>query len=236
LKYLLYFVIIFVLSSSHLYTQSKDSLGKYLKFEDAGGFDFLLTYFPSFYLQNSIELKKFVRSKIFKKIRLTYGDVKAMDAVFIRSMALTKNNTAISLLISTLACFDHQLVGLKNPVLSIFFPLTSESEVEFYKRVENLPAHIYDDSPRGKIGDRDKLQHFFGSAFISFVFESRDPVDRTARFIELFEDAVIIDGAYDERDLRANCQGSEFGFALLKNNHRLPSEFIKGPCHTDKFD
>ena len=118
MKYFLSFIIFFILSSPDLPSQSKDSLGRYFKFEETGNFDFLLTYFPSFYLQNSIEIKKFVRSKIFKKIRETYGDLKAMDAIFIRSMVLTKNNTAISLFISTLACFDHQLVGLKNPILS----------------------------------------------------------------------------------------------------------------------
>lgn len=221
------------LSYTELHPQDQDSLAKYLRFEKVGSFEFLFTYFPPFFIQNTLELKEFVRSNTFTRLREVYGDPQAVDAIFIRSMALTKDNPTISLLLATVACFDHQHIGLKIPVFSLFFPLTNESDDEFRQRVDNLPVRLYDDTPVYFGGDRDKLQHYFGSAFISNLFESSQPAARVAHFIEYGEDAIIVEGAYDERDLRANCQGGEFGLALLRNNHRLPSEFFRPDCRTD---
>jgi len=227
-------VALFIIFSwLELHSQDQDSLAKYLQFQEVCYFEFLYTYFPPFFIQNTLELKEFVRSKTFKMLREGYGDLHAVDAIFIRSMALTKENTAVSLFLATVACFDHRLVGLKIPVFSLFFPLTNESEDEFIRRVDNLPTRLYDDTPPSMGGDRDKLQHFFGSAFISYVFESSQPAERVAQFIEFGEDAIIVEGAYDQRDLQANCQGGKFGLALLQNNHRLPSEFLRQDCRFD---
>jgi hypothetical protein len=222
-----------ILGSVEIHSQDQDSLAEYLRFQEVGNFEFFFTYFPPFFIQNTLELKEFVRSNAFKRLRDVYGDLQAVDAIYIRSMALTKDNSAISLLLAMVACFDHRLVGLKIPVFSLFFPLTNESEDEFNRRVDNLPVLLYDDTPKSLHGDRDKLQHFFGSAFISNIFESSQPAARVAQFIEFGEEAIIVEGAYDERDLRSNYQGGEFGLALLRNNHRLPSEFLRRECSSD---
>jgi len=221
--------IAMMLSTHALFAQddSVNSLDKYLQFDEPSPFGFLTTYFPSFLIQNGIELKNFIRSEEFRHIRQQYGDIQAVDAVYIRAMKLTQDNPAVALLIATLATFDHRLVGIKVPVFNLFFPLTNESEEEFSERVHNLPARIYNDSPVNSSGDRDKLQHFFGSAFLSYVFESRETSERFGLFIEHGEDAFIIDGVLDDRDERANHQGQQFGLAVLENHHRLPSEFLK---------
>jgi hypothetical protein len=203
-----------------------DSMVSYFQFDTTSGFGFLGTYFPPIFIQNGMELKSFIRSDTFNKLRLQYGDLKAVDAIFIRAMKLTNNNTAMALLLATKACFDHRTVGLKVPVFALFFPLSNESREEFKSRVANLPRKLYTDTPRGKIGDRDKLQHFFGSAFIAFAFESAEPAERTSEFVEKGEDLIIVDGTIDARDVRANRQGQRFGLALLENCYRVPSEFI----------
>ena len=211
------------------YTQqneAKDSLMEYFHFNDSPPLNCLFTYFPSFFLQHGIELKEFIRSRTFRDIRHGFGDAKAVDAIYIRAMQMTDNNTAISLWISTIACFDHRVVGFKVPLFSLFFPLTDESEEEFARRVRHLPSALYDDSPKTPSGDRDKLQHFFGSAFVTFVFESRDAAMRIGEFVEKGEDAFIIDGVNDSRDLRADTQGQQFGLALFESNRRLPSDFL----------
>jgi len=203
-----------------------DVLSKYFQFEDSSPLSHLLTYFPPLFIQHGIELKSFIRSKTFTKIRRAYSDLKAVDAVFIHAMNITHDNTAVSLLLSAIACFDHRIVGLKIPIFVLYFPLSDESEIDFNQRVDNLPKNIYSDTPLIRSGDRDKLQHFFGSAFITFIFESRHPAQRFSDFIEEGEDAIIVDGTLDERDMRANRQGQEFGLSLLKNNHKLPSEYF----------
>lgn len=196
-------------------------------------FGFLITYFPSEFIRNGIELKSYVGSDRFRELRKQFGDLRAADAMYIRSLRLTEGNTAMALLFCTLAAMDHRVVGINVPVLKIFLPLSNESFEDFTQRVENIPSHFYADSPSNTVGDRDKLQHFFGSAFVANVFESRDAAERVGYFIEWGEDAFIVDGAYDERDLRANRQGREFGLALITSTNQqehgkwlLPSDFL----------
>jgi hypothetical protein len=107
----------------------------------------------------------------------------------------------------------------------IWLPLTSEFEDEFQERIDNLPSAIYSDSPP-ETGDSDKLQHFFGSAFLAFVSESRETAQRVGVFVEWGEDRFIVGGAVDERDLRANLQGQMFGLALLEEPRSRPSTFL----------
>lgn len=204
-----------------------DSLARYFQFDDPPALACLLTYFPPFFIQHEIDMKRFLRSRTFRRIREACGDLRSVDAIYVRAMQLTDNNTAMALLIATFATFDHRVVGLKIPLFRLFFPLTDESEGEFDRRVANLPAKLYDDTPLDPGGDRDKLQHFFGSAFLAFIFESGEAARRVGDFIETGEDAIIVGGVDDARDRRANGHGQEFGVALLDNNRCLPSEFIR---------
>ena len=213
--------------AQELQVERNDSLLQYFTFTDPPPFSCLLAFFPPAFIQNGIELKSFIRSEIFKQVRNQYGDLRAVDAIFVRAMQMTNNNTALSLLMAAIATFDHDVVGVKVPVLQLCFPLSSEPKEEFADRINNLPAHFYSDSPVRKEGDRDKLQHFFGSSFLTFVFESPQTAERFGEFVEHGEDAFIIGGVLDDRDFRANRHGQEFGLALLENNHRLPSEFLR---------
>ena len=206
---------------------STELLSAFFQFDDPPPLSCLFTYFPPFFIEHGIDLKRFIRTKTFKRVRERFGDPRAVDAIFIRAMQMTNNNTAVSLLLATIACMDHQLVGLKVPIVALYFPLSNESDEEFDRRVQNLPRKLYKDSPPTPNGDRDKLQHFFGSTFLTYVFESRQPAERIGDFIEQGEDAFIVDGVDDDRDMRTNRQGQEYGLALLDDNHRLPSEFLK---------
>jgi len=207
----------------------------YLQFEDPGPFEALLTWYPPLFVKNGIDLKDFIRSETFTAIRRREGDRKAADAIFVRAMTLTRNNTSAALLIATVATLDHYVVGVKIPLLNFFLPLSNESREDFAARVLNLPGRLYSDSPAdgpagpGRGGDRDKLQHFFGSAYVAFTFESQGAADRVGDFIEIGEDAMIVDGVLDNRDRRANWNGTQFGTALLSNNRRYPSDFFRAP-------
>jgi len=207
----------------------------YLQFEDPGPFEALLTWYPPLFIKNGIDLKDFIRSETFAAIRRREGDRKAADAIFVRAMTLTRNNTSAALLICTVATLDHYVVGVKIPLLNFFLPLSNESREDFDARVRNLPGRIYSDSPAdgpggpGAGGDRDKLQHFFGSAYVAFTFESQGAADRVGEFVEIGEDAMIVDGVLDNRDRRANWNGTQFGTALLANNRRYPSDFFRAP-------
>jgi hypothetical protein len=206
-----------------------DSLARFLQFEDASPLSCLFTYFPPFFIQNGIELKSFIRSRTFLRLRREFGDRRAADAIYVRAMQMTNNNTAMALLLCSIACFDHRLVGIKVPIFDLYLPLSNESEEEFTRRVRHLPTQLYDDTPAGEGGDRDKLQHFFGSAFLAFVFESGGAATRFGEFVEEGEEAVVIGGVNDDRDLRADDQGRRFGTAALGDNRIYPSRYFTTP-------
>jgi hypothetical protein len=108
----------------------------------------------------------------------------------------------------------------------LWVPLTSEFQEEFLRRRSDLPSRLYADTPPGVFGDRDKLQHFFGAAFLTYVFESGNAASRVGKFLEWGEDALVVEGALDQRDLRANGQGEAFASCLLRGKAVLPSMFF----------
>src|ERR1041384_4160056 len=207
----------------------------YFTFHDDAPLSCLLTYFPPFFIQHGMELKSFLRSKAFHRLKDQMGVLRALDAIYVRSMQLTDNNTAVALLLAAIATFDHRVVGLKVPVFQFYVPLSNESQEEFDRRVSRLPSRLYPDTPPGAAGDRDKLQHFFGSAFLTVAFESESGADRTGVFVEQGEDLFIVGGINDERDLRADRDGRRFGRALLEDNLLYPSRYLAGRRDTARI-
>ncbi|MBI4534635.1 MAG: hypothetical protein HY708_00055 [Ignavibacteriae bacterium] len=202
-------------------------------FAPSEGFPEIVTFFaPVFFpkvIQDGYQLKMYIRSEEFNDFRASFGDVYAVDAIFDRAVRLSWNNLYEALLISFVATMDHNKFGVRLPVVGALFwvPLTSEFDDEFRARVDALPGRLYPDSPSGRAGDRDKLQHFFGSALLTYTFESLEAAERVGRFIEWGEDLFIVDGVLDDRDFRANVQGQDFGLRLLDDNSVRPSMFLK---------
>lgn len=182
-------------------------------------------------IQDGCRLKEFIVSDELAEIRRQRGDASAVDAIFDRAVDLSWGNHYEALLIAFVATMDHRRFGMKLPLFGplLWAPLTSEFPDEFQQRLQSLPSRIYSDTPPA--GDRDKLQHFFGAAFLTYTFESPEVAERFGTFVELGEDAFIVDGALDERDFRANIQGGQFGLRLLEDESARPSMFLN-PART----
>ncbi len=215
-----------MLSLSQVEPDSTFQAQHYLRFDTTESLEFLFTLFPPILFENGIELKEFIRSNEFHRVRSELGDQKAMDAIFVRSMLLTKNNTGVALFLSMLACFDHRYLLFDIPFFALAIPLSDESDEEFTARLRNLPTKLFTDSPTIKMGDRDKLQHFFGSAFITFIFESDEIADRFGMAIERGEQSFVVGGTNDTRDVRTNRLGQQFALALMENPFTYPSDFL----------
>lgn len=172
-------------------------------------------------------LRAYVRSDEFHAVRVRWGDRYAVDAIFDHAVRLCWNNRALALLLSCMATMDHRRVGVELPLIGalVWLPLTSEFEEEFRERVHRLPCKIYPDTGPGGC-DRDKLQHFFGSAFLAFITESREAAQRVGDFVEWGEERFVVDGATEALDIRANHQGQMFGLALLNDPDCRPSAFL----------
>jgi hypothetical protein len=178
-------------------------------------------------LQDGFLLKEYVRSEEFKDVRRRCGDAGAVDVLFRRALRMSWNNPYATLAIMTFAILDHRRVGITLPLLGpvIWFPLTSEFSDEFAARHAGLPSRMFPDSPAW--GDKDKLQHFFGSALLAIVTGSNGAVDRTGEFIEWGEDRFVVEGTVEDRDVEANHRGAMFGLRFLHDRSVLPSVYMK---------
>jgi len=182
-------------------------------------------------MQDDYLLRDYLRSEEFASVRRRFGDVYAVDFIFAEAERLSWNNTYEALLIAFFAVMDHSKVGVRLPALGplLWLPLTSEFGDDYEKRLRGLPRRLYADTPRGTAGDRDKLQHFFGSAFLTYLFDSAEAADRVGNSVEWWEDLLIVGGVSDPRDVRANRQGQEWARRLREDADARPSAVFMAP-------
>lgn len=185
-------------------------------------------------VQDGHRLKEYIRSGEFAGERKAHGDLYAVDLLFDTALKASWENPYEALLITFVAVMDHRTFGVRLPLLGelLWFPLTSEFSEDFAARVAALPSRLYPDTPPQAGGDRDKLQHFFGSALLTYLTESPAAAERAGEFVEWGEGQFIVGGVYDERDLRANRQGQQFALRLLADPAALPSRSLGAPPDT----
>lgn len=172
-------------------------------------------------------IRQYISDQRFQVLRNRFGGIRALDAIYLKSLKIADHNIARALFISFLAVLEHRNVDIKIPIIgSLRIPLTFERDSIFTIRTNHLPSLIYSDSPVTLAGDRDKLQHFFGSAYLSYVTEAPDFARTAGILIEWGEAAFIVGGADDLRDKRANRQGERFGEDLLIVTNLLPSDYL----------
>ena len=180
-------------------------------------------------MRDEIALKHYIRDPRFVQLRRQCNDTMAVDAIFGRALEIADGATSQALLIATLATFDHFRLGIRIPVIgTLYLPLTAESEASYKERYIHLPRRVLPDSIGRRRSDRDKLQHFFGSAFLTYVFASRSVARAFGDFVEWGEPLFIVGGDFDERDKFSNRLGQEFGMRLLDGEDVWPSDVLWG--------
>lgn len=177
------------------------------------------------FLEASTLLKRYLRDDRFYQLRKTLDDTLAVDAIYDRALLLTDGDIGKALLVSMIAVMDHQRLGLKLPLFgTVYFPLTSENDSLFKQRRTNLPKRVMTDGGRG--ADKDKLQHFFGSAYLAYSVNSNTFAEFIGDLIEEWEQRFVMGGTTDTRDQAANAKGREFGSALQDDPSLLPSDIL----------
>ncbi len=197
-------------------------------------FGFLGDAFTPRIVQDVKAIRAYVRDDRFAQLMKVCGDMRAVDAIYLRALSVAEYNIGRALFLSMVATAEHQNIDLRMPVVgSIRIPLTFEEDSLFRARLKNLPSQIYTDSPQGEDGDKDKLQHFFGSAYIAYASESPEFARSTGNVVEWGEAQFVVGGADDPRDRRANKQGTRFGHDLLSVKTLLPSDYLNLPVKVD---
>ena len=180
-------------------------------------------------MRDEIALKHYIRDPRFLELRRQCNDTMAVDAIFGRALEIADGSMSDALLIATLATFDHFRLGIRIPLIgTLYLPLTTESALAYNQRYIHLPRRVLPDSVGRRRSDRDKLQHFFGSAFMTYVFDSRSVARAFGDFVEWGEPLFIVGGDFDDRDKFANRLGQEFGMRLLDGEDVWPSDVLWG--------
>ncbi len=160
-----------------------------------------------------------------------------INIIWDHAVFLADGNIDEALFAAAAATLPYHSFPAYLPLLGwvIRVPVSTESEEEFRKRLMNLPSRLYDNGKDGS--DRDKLPHFFGSAWLQYRFHSEFLTAASGEMIEMGEKFFKLEGAYDERDIDANARGRAFGAALLNGESRRPSEYFQdnSPEHSNHY-
>jgi hypothetical protein len=179
-------------------------------------------------LMDSYRMRDFISSDYFHLYKRMNGDLAAIDELYTYALWLTDNNIEESLFIISMSTLPYKKSPAKFPLLKFdfMFYFSIESDSLFSRRYTNLPSVLFEDSPRTPFGDRDKTPHFFGSAYLAYISDSRILPGLAGYLIETGEYLFEFEGFMDKRDIKTNKTGAGFGLALLRNPETLPSKYL----------
>ena len=174
-------------------------------------------------------VSEFIASDYFKSLLQTHSHLDLVDTIYTRALSFNNYNYSETLLCLTFATIPYNNVPIKIPLINVVFnyPLICASDSVYNLKNANLPKRLFTDTPQDDFGDKDKLAHFFGSAFLTYSQTIFDLTELIGYFVECFEDAFKVQSNIDYRDIKADNLGDEFGKKLKENRKFLPSEILK---------
>lgn len=150
------------------------------------------------------------------------SDLDRIDCIWLTALDAADGDVGDALLAALIATFKHRSVPF---TFGVSVPLTIEGPRDFARRVSRLPRHIYADAPEAD--DRDKLQHFFASAWLAWRLDGPELADLIGLGVELGEDAFVRGGANDPRDVRTNRLGQLYAELLRTHPTALPGDVFR---------
>lgn len=155
------------------------------------------------------------------------GDLRRLDAIYRRAVYFAEGDAELALLALSYATLPYHTFPARIPLLDIgvTVPVSMESREAFERRMVNLPGLLLPDSPPQL--DRDKLPHFFGSAWLQCAMRNEELTTTAGELLELSEEIFKLEGFSDERDIIVNHLGMEFAVALMRQRRVLPSDIFR---------
>ena len=189
---------------------------------------------PSIYTQQSNlskgvnYLSEFIASDYFLELKGKNTDLALVDSIYLRAIQFYNNDYEEALLALTFTTIPYRRVPLVVPLIKsrIYYPLISANDSISNLKNKNLPNRLFYDTPDDNYGDKDKLAHFFGNAFIGYAENILNLADVFGYFVEAFEEDFKAQTAVDFRDVDVNWYGVLFGDMLETNKSILPSQIM----------
>jgi hypothetical protein len=173
-------------------------------------------------------ITEYIASDYFVQLKTTNSDITLVDSIYLRAIKFYNYDYQEALLALTFATIPFQRVPLVVPLLNtrIYYPLIADDDSIAHIKNKNLPKNLFYDSPDDQGGDKDKLAHFFGNAFIGYAENILNLADVFGYFVEAFEEDFKAQSKVDFRDIDVNWYGVLFGDMLEINKKILPSQVM----------
>ena len=173
-------------------------------------------------------LSEFIASDYFIDLKKGNTDLALVDSIYIRALEFYENDYEEALLALTFTTIPYRRVPFVIPLLKtrLYYPLISANDSISNLKNQNLPSKLFYDSPDNDYGDKDKLAHFFGNAFIGYAENVLNLADVFGYFVEAFEEDFKAQSEVDFRDVDANWYGVLFGNILEMNKSIMPSQIM----------
>jgi hypothetical protein len=171
-------------------------------------------------------ISSYIASEDFIHLKNEVGDLFATDSIYVTALKFKENNYSEALLALSAATLPYKEVPIVIPLINLVwnYPVISANDSIYNLKNKNLPTNFFYDTPQNEYGDKDKLAHFFGFAFLEYSTLIFDFGNLIGNFIEAFEEDFKIQSSIDYRDLEVNFLGKCFGKLLKKDKSLLPSQ------------
>jgi len=152
------------------------------------------------------DIRSYISSPEFGAFDSSVSPETAFDEIYFEALEMAHGDVSSALLAASFGSFEHEFIPLDIFGIRIDLPLTSETHARFGRRWSHLPAYVYHTHEL----DRDKLQHFFASAWLKSALGMDWLVRLAGEAVEVGEKLFVVDGFIDPRDLHANADGIRF--------------------------
>ena len=171
-------------------------------------------------------LSEFIASDYYLDLKKQCSDLELVDSIYIRALKFYENDYQETLLALTFATIPFRKLPLVIPLIKakLYYPIVSANDSISNLKNQNLPGRLFYDTPDDKEGDKDKLAHFFGNAFIGYAENILKLADVFGYFVEVFEEDFKAQSRVDLRDVDVNWYGVLFGDMLELDKNILPSQ------------
>ena len=158
----------------------------------------------------------------------TYNDHELLNLIYTDALNYYNGDISEALLALTFATLPFNKMPVTIPLLDLKLDLRlpSVNQKLFETKRDNIPGNIFFDSPNSRYGDKDKIAHFFGNAFLAYNVSLFNLSKFLGFIVEMFESVFKVSGMIDYRDLAANNLGEFFGNSLRNNENLKVSDFL----------